>query len=92
MTTTYRLIVKEGMLFFPSGCWTDPELPSLLYWRYDAGDVDVCPWPMQTEAERIRLAHALFDERETNEDWTVRDTTIIELPDGTVFDFDQLVS
>jgi hypothetical protein len=98
--TTVRLIVKNNALYFPfggtdfdkPGCPSSPELPTLLIRRYPAGDFDTIPYPFpkRKAAElRKRLAFALYDERECN-DLFPRDA-VIELPDGTVFNFDDLV-
>lgn len=93
---TFRLIAKDGTLYFPHGGLDDrwdqrKDEPSLLYRRYYAGDVDTVPWPLASDwadlAElRGRLAVALFDERETNEHFPT--DAVIELPDGTPFDFE----
>jgi hypothetical protein len=94
-----RLIAINGKLYFPFGGYDselnpDANSPSMLMRRYSAGDCDTCPWPMVSEyatpAElRTRLACALFDEREMNDHFP--DSAIIELPDGSIFDFDQYV-
>lgn len=83
-----RLLVLWGQLYFPTG--GSNSGPSLLVRMYDAGDFDTCPWPMEQQHRKL-LARALFDERETNETWLHNEDVIIELPDGTAFDFDQLV-
>jgi hypothetical protein len=100
--TTVRLIVKNNALYFPfggidfdkPGCPSSPDLPELLIRRYDAGDCDTIAWPLpRAKAKRERaltnLAYALFDERECNDLFPY--DAVIELPDGTVFDFDDLV-
>lgn len=91
--TTIRLIALADMLYFPKGgnFGDEPDAPSLLVFLYPAGDADTVPWPMVSEFAsqeqlRNRLARALFDERETNPYFP--DDAVIELPDGTVFDFD----
>jgi hypothetical protein len=99
--TVVRLIVKNNALYFPFGgidhdsedfrC--SPELPSLLSRLYDAGDYDTIPWPMpkRSRATHLKnLARALFDERETND--LFPSDAVIELPDGSRFDFDSLVA
>lgn len=93
MSKPIRLIVRDGRLYFPTGDRYDSG-PSMLIRVYPAGDCDTCPWPLasafSTEDElRVRLACALFDERESNATFPNRAT--IELPDGEVFDFDPLV-
>jgi|LakMenEpi03Aug12_release.lakeMendotaPanAssembly.Ray.scaffolds.fasta_scaffold443610_2 hypothetical protein len=98
-----RLIVKNNALYFPfggtdfdkPGCPSSPDLPTLLIRRYDAGDRDTISWPLprakaKRETELRNLAYALFDERECN-DLFPRDA-VIELPDGTVFDFDSILA
>jgi len=95
VTQNVRLVVKYGHLYFPTGDWQDPAQPSLLIRIYPAGDCDTCPWPMvnhgsySVEKQRMILACALFDERESN--GTFPNHATIELPDGEVFDFDPLV-
>ena len=97
--TVVRLIVKNNALHFPFGgidfdkpsfpC--SPDLPSILSCLYPSGDHDIVPWPMpKTKAAELRkrLARALFDERECNS--LFPRGAVIELPDGTVFDFDAL--
>lgn len=84
-----RLLNIDGYLYFPTGDYDDPTQPAILIRRYDAGDCDTCPWPFNTKELRERLACALFDERECNDTFKIGST--IELPDGTVFDFDQYV-
>lgn len=92
----HRLLVKDGQLYFPvSSKFWEPDAigqPSLLVRMYDSGDADTIPWPFpedrQAEMAR-RLARALYDERETNDEWGFGDT--VELPDGQAFDFDNLV-
>ena len=101
--TTFTLINKDGRLYFPHGGddWTGDgptrhdcfELPSLLICQHDSGDCDTCPWPMVSEyataAElRLRLASALYDEREINPHWPNRPDVVILLPDGERFDLD----
>lgn len=80
---TVRLTFEFGALHWPTGAE-----PSLLVRRYDAGDMDTCPWPADytDPALAYRLARALYDERETND--TFADNCNVELPDGTTFDFD----
>jgi hypothetical protein len=58
--------------------------------------MDTCPWPMSSDYAtfaqlRQRLAMALYDERETNSTWPVDEVLVIELPDGTQFDFDAVL-
>ncbi len=99
--TTIRLIVEHNRLSFPfggtdfdkPGCPASPELPTLLIRRYPAGDFDTVAWPLprgkaKRESALRNLAYALFDERECN-DFFPSDA-VIELPDGTVFDFDAI--
>jgi hypothetical protein len=101
-----RLIAIDGTLYFPHGgrdfdlegpaAWKgQKDEPSLLLHRYDAGDCDTIPWPMRsdfaTEAQlKERLASALYDERETNDFFGDGDS--VELPDGTRFPFDEVLS
>jgi len=91
-----RLIVLDGDLCFPHGGispggYEDRALESTLIYHYPAGDCDTCPWPMvdsdyATREKLIeRLKGALFDERECNSFFPL--DAIIELPDGTEFDF-----
>jgi hypothetical protein len=99
--TTVRLIVKNNALYFPHG-GTDfsettapvsADLPTLLIRRYDDGDFDSIPYPFpkRKAAElRKRLALALYDERECND--LFPSDAVIELPDGTVFDFDAILT
>jgi hypothetical protein len=100
--TTVRLIVKNNALYFPfggtdfdkPGCPSSPELPTLLIRRYPAGDFDTVAWPLprgkaKRESALRNLAYALFDERECNDLFPL--DAVIELPDGTVFNFDDLV-
>lgn len=96
-----RLVVEYDRLAFPHGghnidvnppVYEDFDTPSLLIRLYDAGDRDSIPWPLpRAKAKRgvalKNLAHALYDERECNEFFPV--DAIIELPDGSVFDFDE---
>jgi len=94
---------EHGHLYFPQGGhrwpaagsdakveYDCPDEPHLLVYRYPAGDVDLIPWPLQCEFsthEQLveRLKGALFDERECNSFFP--SDAIIELPDGTEFDF-----
>lgn len=103
MTTTFKLTVQDGTLYFPCGGmdWDErhhtAELPSLLLCRYDAGDCDTCPWPMESQFAttaqlRERLALALYDERETNGCWPNTPYVVILLPDGTPFDLDDVLA
>lgn len=83
-----RLVAIDGALHLPG------DEPALLMRSYPAGDVDTCPWPMESphashDELRTRLAIALYDERECN--GLFPDDAVIELPDGTVFDFDSIV-
>lgn len=99
MTKTIRLVTGEiESLYFPSGGINGADFkpaenkPSLLIRVYPAGDCDTIPFPFPAgrEAEmRKRLAYALYDERETNPFFPT--DAVIELPDGTVFNFDDLV-
>jgi len=88
---TYRLIAKDGRLYFPTGDWENAANPSLLYRRYDAGDVNTCCWPIRNAKDKKILAHALYDERETNNTWSVREEAVIELPDGQPLEWEHLV-
>jgi hypothetical protein len=100
--TTVRLIVKNNALYFPHGgtdfdapgCPASPDLPALLIRRYPAGDFDTVSWPLprakaKRESALRNLAYALFDERECND--LFPHAAVVELPDGTAFDFDNLV-
>lgn len=103
MSKTFRLVVKYDRLAFPHGGsnidvepakYDDFDTPALLVRLYDAGDRDTIPWPLsRSAAKRAKqlknLAHALFDERECNAFFPV--DAVIELPDGSLFDFDALV-
>jgi hypothetical protein len=102
---TFQLIAKDDRLYFPhGGCdiysngpesYNRPELPSILFKRYEGGDYDNCPWPMvpasysDNTVEDLRgyLASALYDEREMNPCWP-NEPVIILLPDGERFDLD----
>lgn len=101
---TIRLVIDHGFLSFPHGgmfshdgetLWDDPNTPSMLIHRYAAGDVDAFRWPLVSDefssyrSKLARLASALYDERETNPYFPA--DALIELPDGTPFDFDQLL-
>lgn len=94
MTTTVRLIVKDGHLYFPFGgvdanfC-RSREVPSMLFRSYPAGDVDLIPWPFKKPDHAHRLAAALYDERECNDYFPVN--AVIELPDGVPFHFDNVI-
>jgi len=93
--TTIRLIAKGQTLYFPMGGRNadfeeQKELPAVLVRSYPAGDFDTIPWPIPKRRKQQclnSLARALFDERETNPFYPSGPVTI-ELPDGTVFDFD----
>jgi hypothetical protein len=100
--TTIRLIVEHNCLSFPHGgtdfdkpgCPASRDVSSILARRYDDGDFDTISWPLprakaKRESALRNLAYALYDERECN-DLFPRDA-VIELPDGTVFNFDDLV-
>lgn len=101
MPKTFRLVVRHGVLYFPIGgadfdVSFEPveSMPSMLNRRYPAGDCATIPWllsPTKAKRERdlLNLAHALHDERESNPFFPA--DAIIELPDGTVFDFEALV-
>ena len=97
---TIRLMAIDGMLFFPMGgadlsaesmesMFDREDRPSLLLRGHAAGDVDTIPWPWAHDYTE-RLAHALFDERECNKFFPM--DAVIELPDGTPFDFDRYVA
>jgi hypothetical protein len=106
---TFQLIEKNGYLHFPHGgndmdrygpeSYNRPELPSILFKRYEGGDCDTCPWPMvpasysdnTVEDLRAYLAAALYDERESNACWP-NEPVIILLPDGERFDFDDVLA
>lgn len=88
---TIRLIAIDGTLYFPHGGFDletytrRADETALLMHRYPAGDVDTIPWPIIDERHLERLAIALYGERECNA-WFPVDA-LIELPDGTPFDF-----
>ena len=101
---TFQLIAKDDRLYFPRGGddWdvtpvrrSCADVPSILVKRYEAGDMDTCPWPMvpsewsedTAEDLRAKLASALYDERESNAYWP-NEPVIILLPDGESFDLD----
>lgn len=100
--TTYRLIDRQGALYFPHGGMPAPAIgaewvytglkdePKLLLHVYPEGDCDRTPWPLSSDEDRKILACALYGERECNEFFKTPST--IELPDGTEFDFDSWVS
>lgn len=103
--TTIRLVVKNNALYFPCGGtnydvdpvkFDCPDTPSILIRRYDTGDYDTIRWPIKKRqkierAELLkRLARALYDERECNSFFP--SDAVIELPDGTVFDFDSILA
>lgn len=101
---TFRLVIDHGNLCFPhgghdtwegGGVYDDPAIPSLLIYRYDAGDIYTFAWPLtgsfaEVQKKRIRLAAALYAERECNPCFPADAT--IELPDGSPFDFDQILA
>lgn len=101
---TFRLVIDHGDLCFPhgghdtwegGGVYDDPAIPSLLIYRYAAGDIDTFKWPLtgrfaEIQKKRIRLAAALYNERETNPCFP--SDALIELPDGSPFDFDQVLA
>lgn len=91
--TTYRLIDRQGALYFPHGGLTESagwertkDQPDLLLHAYPEGDCDVALWPLTSDEDRKILACALYGERECNEFF--KSPSTIELPDGTEFDFD----
>lgn len=100
MTKTIRLTVNHGVLYFPHGGADFSKsfdavesIPSMLIRRYDTGDCDTIPFPLPKRKMpeiRKRLARALYDERECNSFFP--SDAIIELPDGTVFDFDSILA
>mgnify|MGYP000579521928 CR=1 FL=1 len=85
-----RLIARHDSLYLPG----PPE--RLLMVQYPEGDCDRAFWPFggsglpryPVSTDRAIAARALFDERECG---TFPTGTVIELPDGTVFDFDAYV-
>lgn len=101
---TFRLTVTDGLLSFPhgghdtwegGGVYDDPAIPSLLIYRYAAGDIDTFKWPLtgrfaEVQKKRVRLASALYAERECNPCFPA--DALIELPDGEPFDFDQVLA
>jgi hypothetical protein len=97
---TIRLMAIDGYLNFPQGgmdldavnvedVYGREDKPSILLRRYSTGDVDTIPWPWAHDYTE-RLAYALFDERECNRFFPTG--AVIELPDGTPFDFDRYVA
>lgn len=102
MSNVIRLIVKNNVLYFPRGGtnydvepvkFDCPDTPSILIRRYDTGDYDTIrfPLPKRNRPELLkRLARALYDERECNSFFP--SDAVIELPDGTVFDFDSILA
>lgn len=102
MTKTIRLVVKNNALYFPCGGtnydanpvkFDCPDTASLLIRRYDTGDCDTIPFPLPKRKMpeiRKRLARALYDERECNSFFP--SDAVIELPDGTVFDFEAILA
>lgn len=85
----HTLVVEDGHLSFPTG---GPDGGTSILMRfYEAGDMDTCPWPFEPKDKdlRHRLAIALYDERESNSTFGVRDTVV--LPDGQPFDFDAVL-
>lgn len=102
MSETIRLTVKHRVLHFPRGGvnydanpvkFDCPDTPSILIRRYDSGDCDTIAWPMpKRKLPELRklLARALYDERESNSFFP--SDAVIELPDGTVFDFDSILA
>ena len=101
---TFRLVIDHGDLCFPhgghdtwegGGVYDDPAIPSLLIYRYAAGDIDTFAWPLtgrfaDVQKKRVRLASALYAERECNPCFPP--DALIELPDGEPFDFDQILA
>ena len=103
MPEVIRLTVQHRVLHFPRGGtnydanpvkFDCPDTPALLVRYYDSGDCDTIAWPLprakaKRESALRNLAYALFDQRECND--LFPRAAVIELPDGTVFDFDDLV-
>lgn len=98
-----RLLAIDGTLYFPTGGphpageadLAGPDWPSLLTRVYTSGDCDTVPWPLSSPYSTIqelyvRLAVALYDERESNDTWPLGGV-VIELPDGREFDFDAVL-
>ena len=104
--TRIRLVAINGDLYFPKGghfnAFEQDQLPqrreeteAILMYQYPAGDYDTLPWPLESKLRspgklRFHLAAALYDERECNEFFPT--DAEIELPDGTLFDFDTIVA
>lgn len=95
-----RLVLSaDNALQFPFGGVNaafdrDANVPSTLMYQYPAGDFDSFAFPLSdnlymTDVER-KLARALFDEREMNDFFP--SNAVIELPDGSVFDFDFILA
>jgi hypothetical protein len=96
MPETFRLVVMNGVLHFPHG-GSDfdvafdrlERVPSLLIAQQPKGGHASIPFPLRIAGDAENLIHALQAERECNKFFP--DDAIIELPDGTVFDFDVLL-
>jgi len=88
-----KLLNIGGRLHYPTGGPDGDTDPSLLMHVYEAGDCDTCRWPWKDPAkEKVILACALYDERETNPTWKIYSEDQILLPDGTPFyDWEHLV-
>lgn len=89
MKNTVKLIAEHGSLFTSNLDIVDEfakkhygNEPSILIYRYRAGDVDTINWPNPNEEH---LRSCLFDARETGMIPHVRS---VELPDGTIFHID----
>ena len=97
MPKIFPLVVKHGVLHFPHGgadfnvSFDSVEsIPSMLIRSYTAGHSDSIPFPLRDADDVRNLARALFDERKSNPYFPA--DAIIELPDGTEFDFESIAA
>jgi len=75
-----KLGTNKSNLTFPNG--------NVIIYRYRAGDVDLIKWPLPEEDRRM-LAAALYDGREMGD---IPNSSIVLLPDGTQFDFEDVLN
>lgn len=59
---------------------------SIIYF-YPAGDIDLIPWPLESDEDKGKLARALYDEVEMG--FLPSNTRSVLLPDGEVFEISE---